>query len=796
MTNHHKHRFNTRKQKGCRFRQENSQPKLVVLVRRLEVFLTAASLCLGCLFVNVPQSRADGFSSEVVPAADNHKSNDNRHNEFDIKLSISSSTPVVTDTSGYSVKIVITNASATASGTGKLSVDTNALYTFNSRVDMQDWADGMSHIPTPNHLASADVSNIMPSESLEVTATVAPDHDQLKIMNTWGPKPVAMTYTSDEIPSSHKRLTGSTTTFLTRSSTGLASTQTPPISMSMLLPLTSTGWRMNQDRVSELMAGQVGSKSESTANSTPNSSRQKDSQSNTHQYDSNTISQQSISISQDARKSQTEQVQLLSRHPKLNTLVDPLYSGYFDNSPRVNSVMQPAVFDITTYTAQKTGRYSLAGVEPNAWNAQTASKILKTNIGNSYTNQPTYAWQGSQPWSVESLTEARKQGYTTVIAPTGLNSESETATHTGKYVVPTDAGDISILSAQHELSTLAQGNPTSAQASSETTAAGQIARFIAQSAFYQSEQPYAKRAIMVSFGCDQDASLADNLMNTIESAPWIQLQDLHALNQAEPYLQGEEARKLLEEHAQEHAADKKTTSALNDTLNSLADSRKDIQRFSAAMLAKPSQSRPSHSPSSGKSDPQALARQDAADTAQRSDDPNQWLENITRVHDNLALHALSSTDKASSLTNDARAISSQLLNGIQIKPSEAITVVSETAKMPVTISNSHPYPVAVRASSKTDSMEIVTTRTADALIPAHSEIQVTFNIRVATAGQANAEISLVDQNNIPFGQTRTTHITSDLQLSDMSGLIIVVLAFIFGALGLWRQFTRKKDPDE
>ena len=88
--------------------------------------------------------------------------------------------------------------------------------------------------------------------------------------------------------------------------------------------------------------------------------------------------------------------------------------------------------------------------------------------------------------------------------------------------------------------------------------------------------------------------------------------------------------------------------------------------------------------------------------------------------------------------------------------------------MPVTISNSHPYPVTVKVSSLTNSMQIVTSRFDTVEVPAHGEAQVAFTIRVATS----------------------------LQISDKSGFIIIGIAVLLGALGLWRQFHRKKDPDE
>lgn len=54
----------------------------------------------------------------------------------------------------------------------------------------------------------------------------------------------------------------------------------------------------------------------------------------------------------------------------------------------------------------------------------------------------------------------------------------------------------------------------------------------------------------------------------------------------------------------------------------------------------------------------------------------------------------------------------------------------------------------------------------------------------------------VDRNGAAFGATQVTHITSALQISDKSGFVIIGFAVLLGAVGLWRQFNRKKDPDE
>ncbi|BDR53879.1 hypothetical protein KIM372_17860 [Bombiscardovia nodaiensis] len=830
---------------------ESTRLGLPALYSKCIQLLIAALVCLCTLLAGIPQAQA-APTFPVVPvspafsAADQHKNGRHGKEDASVKLSIRSATPVVSSSSGYTVKLAVTNTANEASGPGSLSVDTNALYTFSSRIDMQDWAEGNAHIPTPNHLATQAVGSIEPGQSVEVIANTPADNDQLKAMITWGPKPLLLTYQADQQTASGKHLQGTATTFLTRSSDGLTTAQTPPMSLTMLLPLTSSGWSLDQSQVKQLMTGKQGESSkskeggkddeQSASPDTPSSSQTSghtsaedskngnDNDANKHSTGSYSGSQStssggaaatdnthagtapaasgqqqpSIVLSQQARETQSNQLQLIGHHSRLNTLVDPLYLAQFESTPRVDAGMQPAAFDLSAYNSQSAGRYSAAGVELKDWNAQQASSELASSLHATEGDKakPLYAWQGQQAWSLSSLAQARQQGYTAVVAPRGLAADNGSSAHTSKFTVPTDAGDITVLSAQQELSTLAQGDPTSAKAGSEQTTAGQVARFIAQSAFYQMEQPYAQRAILVCFDSDQDTEAASRLMDALEQAPWLNLSDLNTLAQAEPYTQGEDAKQLVTESDKSTGASASLAAGLGGTLDSLAASRSDIQRFADTMLTAKAQTPSSSASSSGRSDAQALARQDATDTARRSDDPRQWLERVTQIHDDLALYALACTSRAASLADSARAVSDQLLNGVQIKPSESVTVVSETAKMPVTISNSHPYPVSVKVSAKTDSMEIVTTRLVDALIPANSETQVTFTIRVATAGQADAEIALVDQHGQAFGQTRTTHITSNLRLSDMSGLLIVVFALVFAALGLWRQFHRKKDPDE
>ena len=167
------------------------------------------------------------------------------------------------------------------------------------------------------------------------------------------------------------------------------------------------------------------------------------------------------------------------------------------------------------------------------------------------------------------------------------------------------------------------------------------------------------------------------------------------------------------------------------------------------------------------------------------------------VHDRLALRALGGNAPVRErMTAGARDLASKLMGGVAITPTERVTVVSETASMPVTVSNNHPYPVRVRISSLTDSMEIVTTRFSDVDVPAHGSTQTTFTIRVSTTGSATARLTLLDRDGKQFSAPKYTPIISTLQISDTSGFVFVAVAVALGLLGLWRQFHRKKDPDE
>ncbi|KAB8291994.1 DUF6049 family protein [Bifidobacterium avesanii] len=670
-------------------------------------------------------------------------------------------TPVVTATSGYQATVTVTNATAQDIAQATLSVATNALYTFSSRVDMQAWAEGETNIPTRNVLGTAAIANLAAGSSAQAQVTVPADSDQLKAITTWGPKPLRIS-----LDSGAKATNASLCSFLTRSTDGLRSADTPPLKIVMAMPLTAGSWNIDPTAFKALVSGDESAK----------------------------IQADSIAASDaDQRAAQT---QLIAQHPDLQVVADPSYLATFGSSvPSVAATMQNGFFDITAAGTQTDADYDAAGITDDDWKAEADDAV---------------AWQGQGAWTLEALTRAARQGYTTVIANADFESSSTAAAHTGVYDVPTEAGDVTVLASQTTLTRLAQNQASSQNAAAETTEAGQMARFVAQSAFYQMEQPYADRILLVTFAPGMSADHVSRMMSAMEEASWVSLTDLSELTTADAYRSGNRAVQAL---PQESGVNEQTTAAMRDALSALATARSEINRFATKVLvansvaaddstATPSGSASASASASGTpssaatSDTQALARQDAAATAHRGDDASSWISQLNAAQHRLATLALDGAALNHDLATQSKGLSDELFQGISISPSDSINVVSETAQMPVTVSNSHDFPVRVTVSSKTDSMQIVTSREVDTVVPAHGEVQVTFAIRVLTSGRATAHLALQDTDGDEFGAAHETHISSRLQMSDMSGMAIVVLAVILGLWGLWRQFHRKKDPDE
>lgn len=709
------------------------------------------------------------------------------------------------------MQVVVANHSDSDAPAGSLTATINALFTFASRSDMQSWAENGTHIPTPNLLDSVDVPSIKAGGSTTVSFNVPADNQTLSMMPSWGPKPLQLVYVAGDAQAELH-------SFLTRSTDGLNTAQTPAMNLTVAMPLTSGDWQTNDQAITNIIeetdtpasANGTEEDTDGTANNTDTGNADEDASSgngssstsgsstggsvkdsessanaNTGTSTAATADDTTLSINAQSLAATRTLEQAAAKHPALQLVADPIYVQQSGSTGTVTGIMQPADFDITSYAAiNDPASYGNAGITDDQWSAKTAQAQYAAATKTSST--PTaYAWQGAADWSMDALTKARTQGYTTVIANASFDNEQTDTVHTGTYVVNTSAGDVTVLKAQSELSTLAQGHATSKDAAAETSDAGRLARLMAQSAFYQMEQPYTSRYLLMTFNRDSTSDWVNQVMSALEGASWLNLTSLDDMASTDPYDVSDSVNQ---------GDGTPDVSATRTMLDQLITSRQHILRLGDSILENSVNAKDLSS-----LDPQALARRDANSTANHDNDPTQWIANLLTVHDDMALRALTGAEPSNAhqhMADAAMNMANTLLNSVSITPSESVSVFSESAKMPITVSNALPYAVNINVNSITDSMQIVTSRTTSLVIPAHSEAQVAFTIRVSTSGSTTAHVSLTDRSGTAFGNVQNTPITSVLRISDASGFIIIGFAVLLGAVGLWRQFNRKKDPDE
>ncbi|WP_243394346.1 DUF6049 family protein [Bifidobacterium parmae] len=736
--------------------------------------LLAAAFVAGAVALPASASAADGDAANAGTArsASGAANADGTTDTSAQTLALTEMTAVVTDTSGFHLKATVTNTGDAAWAAGEVTLDTNPMFTFTSRTDMQEWAQSESPIPAPASLGSASVPALQPKQSATVTIDQGADAQALTQMLNWGPKPLLVTYT-------HDGANVAVHTFLTRSSAGLDNANTPAMTITMAMPLTSGHWTADADTLTKLVT-------DDTDDSAGSSNGSNNGSTGTGSTGKATAIGAAV-LEGDHTRFDHSLEQTISKHSSLQTIADPTYLDALAMPPQTTAIMQPAGFDITAYTAQENAaeRYANAGIGDDAWNASAALADYRAALGDQKATSRTIAWQGQGQWTLDALTAARRQGYTTVVSTHDFESSETDTVHTGTVVVPTDAGDVTVLVEQRELSNLAKGKATNAKATAESTMAGRLARFVAQSAFYQMEQPYNERDLLVCFSADSDAATVDAFMDAVESASWLKTGDLDALAHADPYASGDDARNAVPADSGMSAAD---SSNVTNVLASLSAGRGDITRFRDSILGDGDDNDNGNGSNNGDDGKAASA----------------WIGRLLDAHAELALHALAidggsaEVDTTTSMTavGGAQQLANDLLGGVSLTPSETVTMVSETATMPVTVSNSTPYPVTIRVFSITDSPEIVTSRRNTVTIPARGEAQVTFTLRAATSGSATAHVSLQDRGGVTFGGSQDTAINCVLKISDKTGFIIIGLAVALGALGLWRQFNRKKDPDE
>lgn len=282
-------------------------------------------------------------------------------------LSINSSTAVLTDTSGYHLNATVTNTTGQEIPAGTLTLAMNAFYTFVSRNDIQDWSESNGRIPTPQSVGQADVPALQPGASANVSIDADAHQESLAAINSWGPKPVLLSYSANGTPLAQSH------TFVTRTGAGLHTPSTPALHITVAQPLAANGWTTDSKLLGQLVDEGGISSSKLAKIAMP-------------------------SKDDDARLKSLQQT--FAKHNMLQVVGDPTYLQAMAMPTRVDGITQPALFDITAYSAMNNApAYSAAGINDRQWSAAKARKTYQSALGDSNADITAYAWQGNGNWT-------------------------------------------------------------------------------------------------------------------------------------------------------------------------------------------------------------------------------------------------------------------------------------------------------------------------------------------------------------------------------------------------------------
>lgn len=650
-----------------------------------------------------------------------------------VNLSLTEQTAVIGNQTGYRSSIKITNNTSSSLQQGTLTVRISP-QNIQSAALLQQWEEESANLPTPFLLYTGTVPRIKAHQSVTIDINDSSSNLTLQALKSWGAKPVEFLYNAET--EYDKSVVSQLNTVVTRNTEGLS-----PISSSLtitpVLHLTSQTLEPN----SQLLANTI-----STLNSTSGV--------------------QVLRETAQGNKDLSADENLLSSHSMLQVIADPVLTtttNFFrKNSDQIAGLTQPYGFDITGVTALPQNDQdvlSTLGLSAQSWDINAIHQLLQKPDTKNLMDLPDIAWEGSSSWTAASLAAARAAGFKDILSMTAESNNHEV--QTDAFTQSTPYGDVTVLAAQKTLSTLADGNPTTQWSLSESTEAGRISRFIAQTAVDDMENPSLSRDLLVVFGGgQQNAAETAALLNNLQTCEWIKFSTLKALLATVNSSDTDNGNNFTLTTA---AATTKEQAALNQQIQSSQQTAQAIDRVCDRI-------------SDHHSNKQVISA---------------WTHQVNTMHHSLLMLAFgtarSSADK--NFGND-------LLDSVSIASPQSIQVFSETAQMPVTIANKLPFPVKVTVHAYTNSNATTISPSTTVFVKCNGEAQATFHIKVVGASMATAKFILEDHQHQPFGAITKTQITSQLTLNDMNGTVLVIFAVVLGLIGLWRQFHLRKDPDQ
>lgn len=753
-------------------------------------------------------------------------------NTSGVTLALKKSASVISATSGYSATVTITNNTSCTLDAGKLTAYTRPDFVFRDSDTMQRWAQADFRLDAMSVLGSGDTPAIQPEKSADVTISVKPDARAISRITTWGAKPVLIRYTHKEAASAGSERTGSYTghsststgrtgntsnsggpgpgqeelrTFVTRTNSDLPKSSLPKLNVVFALPVTSPKLSRTTVSASGLIHGAGAVRTDSAANSI-------------------------YSENPDCAR-QTEYIKSLNNtYPFIQNIIDPAIAGQYKDYPAA-AVMQPYGTNVSAISQYPSLQWDSAGIHDHLWDTAAIQKLLKTqgtgssqgqedSSGYLFAQAPSIAWQGPHSsWTADALARARQQGYTAVIATSGFSDTGSAAAHTGKLTVPTQSGDITVLSAHSKLSALAQNRATSSSSAAEQSQAGRLNRFMAETAFYETQAPYESRTFLITLGSladTQQRQYTGSLLKLVSQSPWLQTDTLNSLLTADSPYTSRQAADLAQAGSAGKAAAGQHFYA--SALKTLAGLREKLAVFDRTILVRSSAGgRTSSAGAQGLSRGDAQNNRLAANRGYTLENSATWMGALYTAFDICSLRSFTiddgstgtantgqtvqdtaaqkNADAAAKAAEPAKSIVDTLYSSVSLMHPGSVSAVSDKANLPLTITNSLPFSVKVgikgtviKETAQNTGIEISSVK--DITVHAHSNKQTTLTITAQGGRRASAKLSLTDSQGKEFGKAVTTQITSALAVNDITGYAIIAVAVILGALGLYRQIRR------
>ena len=785
-----------------------------------------AVLVFAVLALISPAAPSASADSRQLTAAGTQK------NTSGVTLALKKSASVISATSGYSATVTITNNTSRTLDAGKLTAYTRPDFVFRDSDTMQRWAQADFRLDAMSVLGSGDTPAIQPGKSADVTISVKPDARAISRITTWGAKPVLIRYTHKEAASAGSERTGSYTghsststgrtgntsnsggpgpgqeelrTFVTRTNSDLPESSLPKLNVVFALPVTSPKLSRTTVSASGLIHGAGAVRTDSAANSI-------------------------YSENPDCAR-QTEYIKSLNNtYPFIQNIIDPAIAGQYKDYPAA-AVMQPYGTNVSAISQYPSLQWDSAGIHDHLWDTAAIQKLLKTqgtgssqgqedSSGYLFAQAPSIAWQGPHSsWTADALARARQQGYTAVIATSGFSDTGSAAAHTGKLTVPTQSGDITVLSAHSKLSALAQNRATSSSSAAEQSQAGRLNRFMAETAFYETQAPYESRTFLITLGSladTQQRQYTGSLLKLVSQSPWLQTDTLNSLLTADSPYTSRQAADLAHAGSAGKAAAGQHFYA--SALKTLAGLREKLAVFDRTILVRSSAGgRTSSAGAQGLSRGDAQNNRLAANRGYTLENSATWMGALYTAFDICSLRSFTiddgstgtantgqtvqdtaaqkNADAAAKAAEPAKSIVDTLYSSVSLMHPGSVSAVSDKANLPLTITNSLPFSVKVgikgtviKETAQNTGIEISSVK--DITVHAHSNKQTTLTITAQGGRRASAKLSLTDSQGKEFGKAVTTQITSALAVNDITGYAIIAVAVILGALGLYRQIRR------